>query len=63
MGSGWIMDPTLHLVERSSGIIDLTLGSMDVSGYMHIYILSIDLNCGFVRHQDYEVLRPSLPGR
>ena len=32
MGSDWIMDPTLHLVERSSGIIDPTLGSIDMSG-------------------------------
>ena len=32
MGSDWIMDPILHLVERSSGIIDLTLGSTDMSG-------------------------------
>ena len=27
------MDPILHLVERSSGIIDPTLGSTDMSGY------------------------------
>ena len=31
MGSDWIMDPILHLVERSSGIIDPTLGSTDMS--------------------------------
>ena len=31
MGSDWIMDPILQLVERSSGIIDPTLGSMDMS--------------------------------
>ena len=29
MGSDWIMDPILQLVERSSGIIDPTLGFMD----------------------------------
>ena len=32
MGSDWIMDPILHLVERSSGIIDPTFGSTDMSG-------------------------------
>ena len=32
MGSDWIMDPILQLVGRSSGIIDPTLGSMDMSG-------------------------------
>ena len=31
MGSDWTMDPILHLVERSSGIIDPTLGSTDMS--------------------------------
>ena len=31
MGSDCIMDPILHLVERSSGIIDSTLGSTDTS--------------------------------
>ena len=31
MGSDWIMDPILQLVERSSGIIDPTLGAMDMS--------------------------------
>ena len=35
MGSDWIMDPILQLVERSAGIIDPTLGSMDMSaGYI-----------------------------
>ena len=29
MGSDWIMNPILQLVERSSGIIDPPLGSMD----------------------------------
>ena len=29
MGSDWIKDPMLQLVERSSGIIDPTLGAMD----------------------------------
>ena len=32
MGSDWIMDPILQLVERSSRIIDPTSGSMDMSG-------------------------------
>ena len=31
MGFYWIMDPILQLVERSPGIIDPTLGSMDMS--------------------------------
>ena len=31
VGSDWIMDPILHLVERSSGIIDPTSGSADMS--------------------------------
>ena len=31
MGSDWIMDPILHLVERSSRIIDAPFGSMDMS--------------------------------
>ena len=35
MRSDWIMDPILQLVERSSGIIDPTLGSMDMSGQNH----------------------------
>ena len=33
MGSDWIMDPILHLVERSSEITDPTLGSTDMSAY------------------------------
>ena len=32
VGSDWIMDAILHLVERSSGIMDLTSGSTDMSG-------------------------------
>ena len=33
MGSYWIMDPILHLVERSSAIIYPTLGSTDMFEY------------------------------
>ena len=32
VGSDWIMDAILHLVERSSGIMDPTSGSTDMSG-------------------------------
>ena len=39
------MDPVLQLVERSSGIIDPTLGSMDMSGGSEIIIRSIRSRC------------------
>ena len=43
MGSDWIMDPMLHLVDRSSGIIDPTLGSTDMSAQ------DLKLGCQWLR--------------
>ena len=50
MGSDWIMDPILHLVERSSGIIDPTLGSTDMSapGYVPL-ALTTHIFCPLVQ--------------
>ena len=45
MGSDWIMDPILQLVERSFGIIDPTLGSMDMSAaYVILHFISQGIN-------------------
>ena len=43
MGSDWIIDPILHLVKRSSGIIDPTLGSTDIGYVWFLTYLKTDL--------------------
>ena len=42
--SDWIMDPILHLVERSFGIIDPPSGSTDMSGPLPKTEKSADLD-------------------